>query len=378
MLVTLAIAFRSTYVMPSLIASAVTPGCLATSCGSRVVVVPPPPLPPEPPLAFVLVSSPEVHAAVTSTASTSKAAHLRIGDPPEGRLHIGHGGAAAGDGPLVGAEVAGHDGRVAAHGRRGALGDQATEIEAVDAVADAHDERHVVFDDEHRRAELPLDLLDERTEGLRLALRETGRRFVEAQHPGGEREQSGQLHDPAGAGGQIGDVALRVAAEAEEVDEVVGFGLALVFHPDRRREVQGGRQEAGAVPSLERELHGLSDAELGEEGGRLERAPEALAGPSGGGERRDRLAEQLELPARGHEAADRVHERRLAGAVGADEPDDLARSDRDRDAVDRGDAAEAHASVLDAERRGVERERGPLGPDERRRHGLLLLRGQWF
>ena len=88
-----------------------------------------------------------------------------------------------GDGPFVGAEVAGDDLRIVAHGHRIALGDHAARLEAVDAVADAHDERHVVLDDQHRGAELAADLHDQRTERLGLALRDAGGRLVEAQHP---------------------------------------------------------------------------------------------------------------------------------------------------------------------------------------------------
>ncbi len=47
-------------------------------------------------------------------------------------------------------------------------------------------------------------------------------------------------------------------------------------------------------------------------------------------------------PRGGHEAADRVHERRLAGAVGADEPDELVGVHVDADVVDGLVSAEAH------------------------------------
>ena len=83
------------------------------------------------------------------------------------------------------------------------------DLEAVDAVADAHDERHVVLDHQHRRAELAADLHDQRTERLGLALRDAGGRLVEAEHARVEGEQPGQLDDAAGAGGEVGDAAAR-------------------------------------------------------------------------------------------------------------------------------------------------------------------------
>ena len=45
--------------------------------------------------------------------------------------------------------------------------------------------------------------------------------------------------------------------------------------------------------------------------------------------------------------ADDVEHRGLAGAVRTDEAADLARVDRERQAVERGDAAEAHGDVFD-------------------------------
>src|SRR5262249_5834940 len=62
------------------------------------------------------------------------------------------------------------------------------------------------------------------------------------------------------------------------------------------------------------------------------------------------------------EAADTVEESRLAGAVRPYQAEDLARLDRERDAVERDDAAEAERHITDFEqrrRRGRER-RAPL------------------
>ena len=62
------------------------------------------------------------------------------------------------------------------------------------------------------------------------------------QHPGVEREQAGELDDAAGAGRQVGDVRVGVAAEAEEVDELVGLGAPRPLHADRRRQAERGRR----------------------------------------------------------------------------------------------------------------------------------------
>ena len=64
------------------------------------------------------------------------------------------------------------------------------------------------------------------------------------------------------------------------------------------------------------------------------------------------LAVEVELARVGLvEPRDHVEERRLAGAVRADQPDDLALLDVERDVVDRDDAAEAAGDVADGEQR---------------------------
>src|SRR5215213_1088535 len=146
-----------------------------------------------------------------------------IGSSSLGRRRGGGDGAAAGDGAFVDAQVARDHVRIVAHGHGTAFGDHTTDLEAVHAVADAHDERHVVLDDQHRGTELAANLLDQRAERLRLTLRDPSRGLVEAQHPGVEREEPGELDDASGARGEIGDAVARVATEAEEADEVVGL-----------------------------------------------------------------------------------------------------------------------------------------------------------
>ena len=116
----------------------------------------------------------------------------------------------------------------------------------------------------------------------------------------------------------------------------------------RSRANERGRNSAvesepGAPARLERDLHRLAHGELGEQRRGLERAAEAEAGPPRRAGRRHVVAEQFDRARARHEPADRVHQRRLAGAVGADQPDDLAAADPQAGVVDRDDAAEAHA-----------------------------------
>ena len=70
------------------------------------------------------------------------------------------------------------------------------------------------------------------------------------------------------------------------------------------------------------------------------------------------------------ETGDRVHQRGLAGAVGADEADDLAGADVDADAADREQAAETDLHVVGAERQhGRLRLRAAISRGERRHVG---------
>jgi hypothetical protein len=64
----------------------------------------------------------------------------------------------------------------------------------------------------------------------------------------------------------------------------------------------------------------------------------------------------LDLAAgRGVDPADQVEDRRLAGAVRADQGEDLAAADVEADVVDGDDAAEAHAEMARREQRLVDR-----------------------
>ena len=69
-----------------------------------------------------------------------------------------------------------------------------------------------------------LDLLQQRPECLGLTLGHTGGRFVQAQDLGVEGKEAGQLHDPTGSRGEFGYEAVRVAAQAQEVDQVRSVG----------------------------------------------------------------------------------------------------------------------------------------------------------
>ena len=108
-------------------------------------------------------------------------------------------------------------------------------LHAVDAVADRHDEREVVLHDDERRVELSLDPLDQRAEGLGLALRDPGGGLVEAHDARRDREHRRELHDAACSCRQLDDETIGVAAETQEVDQLRGFGSLGALLGDRGR-----------------------------------------------------------------------------------------------------------------------------------------------
>ena len=70
------------------------------------------------------------------------------------------------------------------HPAGGALGDDLPGLEAVDPVADAHDERHVVLDEEHRRGRVVLDAANSGPKASVSRWATTGRGLVQAEHRG--------------------------------------------------------------------------------------------------------------------------------------------------------------------------------------------------
>ena len=153
-----------------------------------------------------------------------------------------------------------------------------------------------------------------------------------------------------GPGGRLGHAGVGVAPEAEVIHDLFGLTLLAGLLDRRRRQVRERRQEERARARFERDHHRLLRRERRKEPGVLERPAEAETGLPVGGRRVDPGAEDRHVARRGEEAANGVHEGGLARAVGADEPDDLAGVDRDRDVVGGDEAAEAdgHLPGLEA------------------------------
>ena len=133
---------------------------------------------------------------------------------------------------------------------RGAGGDHGAELEGDELVAEAGEERHVVLDDDDRAAGLRLDPSEQRAERFGVLLGDPGGGFVEEDDGGVDGEDAGQLDDAAGAGREVGDRGVGVAAEAEEVDELVGslVGGGFGVEGGGEGESVGDGVVAGEVP----------------------------------------------------------------------------------------------------------------------------------
>src|SRR5260370_1950641 len=154
--------------------------------------------------------------------------------------------------------------------------------------------------------------------------------------------------------------------EVKKSEQLPGALADLRLLAPRPRQAQRVAEKVAARPAVHADHHVLAPAERGEEREVLEGAADAEVGDAVRRQRQQRAAAEVDVAAlRRVEPAQTIEERRLAGAVGTDEPDDLAVGHVERDAVERDDAPEAHGEVAD-------------GQNGRERHGhlLALIRGE--
>ena len=209
--------------------------------------------------------------------------------------------------------------RVARTTSRRALRDDLAELEHEDVVADAEHEPHVVVDEQHRR---PASTICAQLPAERLALGgvEPGRRLVEAARAAAARPARAPRR-PACAGpaaARSGSAsATRPARPSADVEH---RSSPVVGRPRERCRAA----VAPATPGW------AATVRFSRRSGRRTARWTATCATSPrwaracGAQPRDVRAVELDRAACGHEAGDRVDERRLAGAVGADQPDELA------------------------------------------------------
>ena len=131
---------------------------------------------------------------------------------------------------------------MALHFGRGAVGDLAAVIEHGDPLGNVHHHRHVVLDQDDRRAPLPVHLEDEAGHVLFFFLVHAAHRLVEQQQLGVERQRAAEFDPLSQAVGEAAGRLLAQILEFEKLDQLLDPGavrhlLALRQSPiDKRRQ----------------------------------------------------------------------------------------------------------------------------------------------
>ena len=190
----------------------------------------------------------------------------------------------------------------------------------MDAVADVHDQRHVVVDQQHARAVLVADRADDR----------------------GERPGTSASGSPAAGSssstkrGSVASARATPSRRSSPCASVAGRRVRVrASSPSTLEQLVGARaapRAAARADAERRDLDVLAHGQPAERVAVLERPREPV--PAAPVRRPARDVAALELDGarrRPVEAAEHVDERRLAGAVRADQPDDLAAAQLERD-----------------------------------------------
>ena len=211
-----------------------------------------------------------------------------------------------------------------------------------------------MLDEQHRDAAVGADLADELAELADLVMVEAAGRLVEEEELRLAGERAGELDALLRAERQAGDRPARPPLEIEIGDELACAGARA---PSSPRRTQGKPQRVA------------DDSRCGSANGRRSSRSRARSGagnsarfwkvrpmPSSamrwaGRSRIERPSNRMSPAARRVEARQAIEQRGLAGAVRADEAEDLPRLEIEGHAVERHDAAEAHGDVANRQKR---------------------------
>ena len=225
-----------------------------------------------------------------------------------------------------------------------------------------------MLDHQHGDAEQAPDVLDPERHVLGLLHAEAGGRLVEQQELGLGAQRARHLHHLAHAVGQVGDEAVAIGLQIEEVDHLLHRLAMRQLVRAHARQEQQLLHEARAPVGVAAEQQVLQHGGVLEQLDVLERPRDAPPGDLVRRHPRDVLAAE-EQAARGRvvDARDQVEDGGLARAVGPDDGEDLPGLHLEAHAVERLDAAEV-------DREPVRREEA--SPQPLRAHvGLLAPEG---
>jgi hypothetical protein len=252
------------------------------------------------------------------------------------------------------AQIGFDDGRVVPHGLRPPFGDFRAVVEHVDPIGELHHEFELVFNQQDRDAPR-LERRDERLHLPGFGRIHAGGRLVEQQHSRLQREGASDLQAAAigvreAVGGMIKPRDEPVAKKAQDLARFGFERLFLAPHRlgtnERQRELSERADERPprphcTKPGVGAEKHIVLDAEIGEHPAMLKGARETARGDRFRREPLKRLGREQDFAfIRPVEAADHVERRRFAGAIGANETDELAFADDEVERLDGGHPAE--------------------------------------
>ena len=238
---------------------------------------------------------------------------------------------------------------------RSALGDLLAVVERDDAIGDALHDVHVVLDEEDRQPALVAQAPDQLGDLVRLVGVHPRRRLVEQQQPRPRGQRAGDLEPaPVRVGEDVGGLVPAVAhqALAEERQHVLGERVDLALLAPGARHAQDRlprhRLRRPYVAALTFSLTVMLRKSRRDWNVRAMpscvilcgRAARRCSGRRSGCRPRGRV-----------DAGDEVEDRRLAGAVGPDDADDLALAGRRGRALHGVQAAEGQARALQLEQR---------------------------
>src|SRR5581483_7540983 len=228
--------------------------------------------------------------------------------------------------------------------------DLKTIIEHINTLANAHDQRHIVFDEEDRNLELFPELTDEPHEGLLFGRVHSGRRLVQKEQFRPGCKGTNDLQPPLVAIGQAGRKFVSHVLQMKEFEQRVDLLCKRAFVIVKSTETEHGSEQT------QFRLRRKRDADIIEYR-KSAKKPNVLEGP-----RDPTMADFIRaktvqpLPMKAHvshrrliHAGDNIEDGRFAGTVRSDKADKILRPDLSLEFSDGYETAEPHRHTIECE-----------------------------